>query len=510
MKKLATVLLSASVFFFATPAISFAVPLSNLNGLTAATQTFATSTAPNSPHLLVQSSGTVHTFKWNGTPWLLNQGGTGAIAFTTGSIPFISGDVFSENNVNFFWDNVKHALGIGNSSPQHALDVSGALYSRLVTVSPSPSVTVNWNAGNVQTLTLSSNSALTFSNGQAGGEYKLILNQDATGGRTVTWPSLVKWANRTTPTLTSAANAIDMASFTFDGSNYLASLGKNFGDTPSPVSVQVLVVAGGGGGSGAAAGDDGNGGGGAGGVLYEAAHTITAQAYAITIGLGGNGGATGHNHGIQGGNSVFDTMTAIGGGYGGDNFGAPPAGNGGSGGGAGGESTVGKGVGTVGQGNDGGNGFASEPFSAGGGGGAGTAGQDGNGSGGGGGGAGIANASVGDLLTLASAGASGFIAGGGGGSYWSPGFTAGTGGSGGGGAGGDNSNGSNGTTNTGGGGGGRVVGTGATGGNGGSGIVIIAAPIGTIASATGCTHTTVSGNDVWTCTASDTWTPTLP
>ena len=60
-----------------------------------------------------------------------------------------------------------------------------------------------------------------------------------------------------------------------------------------------------------------------------------------------------------------------------------------------------------------------------------------------------------------------------------------------------------------GGGGGNDNGPTHNGGAGGSGVVIITAPIGTIASAMGCTHTTVSGYDVWKCSASDTWMPTL-
>src|ERR1700683_4780365 len=83
-------------------------------------------------------------------------------------------------SVSFYVDDSGNT-GIGNSDPQDKLDVSGAMYSRLATTTAS----VDWNAGNVQSLTLSSNSTMTFSNGQAGGEYKLILVQDSTGGRNV-------------------------------------------------------------------------------------------------------------------------------------------------------------------------------------------------------------------------------------------------------------------------------------------------------------------------------------
>lgn len=499
MKKLAVLFFSTIVL--SVPAVSFAA-INNLNGLTAKDQTFATSTAPTSSHLLVQSSGSAHTFKWDGTPWLLNQGGTGATAFATGSVPFILNGMFSENNLNLFWDNVKHALGVGNSNPQHSLDVSGALYSRLVTVSPSSSVTVDWNAGNVQTLTLSSNSILTFSNGQAGGEYKLILNQDATGGRSVTWPSSVKWENKTTPTLTSITNATDMASFVFQGTYYLGSFASNFG-TSSPATVKALVVAGGGGG-GATAG----GGGGAGGYQYDATHTVSVQVYSVTVGAGGVGGGGGtQDNGIQGGNSVFDTIIATGGGYGGGSNASGNGGNGGSGGGAGNNNSTG-GMGS--QGSNGGDSCTNGGV-GGGGGGATTAGTNGSSVGCGpgvytgvAGGAGTANSISGASVTYAGGGGSGANA-------TTGSASGGAGGLGGGGSGGnynDSSPAVAGTANTGGGGGsGGYNGSFFAGAAGGSGVVIISYPTGNM-TATGGTITTSGSNTIHTFTSNGTFTVT--
>ena len=48
--------------------------------------------------------------------------------------------------------------------------------------------------------------------------------------------------------------------------------------------------------------------GGGGGVLYNSSYVVTPQAYTVTV---GNGGATPKNNGQ---NSVFGTITAIGGG----------------------------------------------------------------------------------------------------------------------------------------------------------------------------------------------------
>ena len=241
-------------------------------------------------------------------------------------------------------------------------------------------------------------------------------------------------------------------------------------------NVEVLVVGGGGAGGCANAG-----GGGAGGVQYNAAFAVTAQAYSVTVGIGGHGVAGAWNNpqkGVNGDDSVFDTLTALGGGGGAgfSNTGDYKGSNGGSGGGGGGADggkTRNTG-GTGSQGYNGGSGSVNNSTNAGGGGGgAGAIGATASDpSTGGAGGAGVSAYS--DLLIAADAGVdiagTHWIAGGGGGG--SNGNGEGAGGNGGGGAGGHSGTATAGTANTGGGGGGHGTNTG-TGANGGSGIVII-------------------------------------
>ncbi|HMV47620.1 MAG TPA: hypothetical protein PKD31_07700 [Blastocatellia bacterium] len=69
--------------------------------------------------------------------------------------------------------------------------------------------------------TLTGNNTFTFSNGVQGRTYTLIVIQDGTGGRTVTWPASVKWPGASAPALTSGANKRDIFVFVFDGTNYL-------------------------------------------------------------------------------------------------------------------------------------------------------------------------------------------------------------------------------------------------------------------------------------------------
>ncbi len=140
-------------------------------------------------------------------------------------------------------------------------------------------------------------------------------------------------------------------------------------------SVEVLVVAGGGGG-GAWVG----GGGGGGGVIYRPAFPVVpGTAYTVTVGAGGDGeynpgSYSGMPRATNGGNSVFGTLTAIGGGRGGSWSVYPPT-TGGSGGGSGNGAGA---AGTAGQGFAGGTGRGDSPngYPTGGGGGAGGPGEN--------------------------------------------------------------------------------------------------------------------------------------
>jgi hypothetical protein len=83
----------------------------------------------------------------------------------------------------------------------------------------STAVTVNWNDSNIQLVTLTGNATLTFTNPASGGRYVLIVKQDATGSRTVTWPAAVLWSGGSAPTLTTTASKVDVISFLYDNVN---------------------------------------------------------------------------------------------------------------------------------------------------------------------------------------------------------------------------------------------------------------------------------------------------
>ena len=277
------------------------------------------------------------------------------------------------------------------------------------------------------------------------------------------------------------------------------STGSGTFSVPNGVSaVNVLVVAGGGGGGAANStkGTDGGGGGGAGGLIYRPAFPVTpggTQPYTVGGGGQGNSQWSHSNDGNyqKGQNSVFGSLTALGGGAGQSGPGGPITGShyqGGSGGGAGNGggngNTGGQGIqsqqpgdsGTYGFGNPGGSTPNQTPY-------------NGNGGGGSGGAAGAwsapASGAAGAGKSYSISGSSVSYAGGGGGAGGGPGAGGGSQGAAGGGNGKPSVDasplsGTNGGANRGsGGGGGAGLDTASRpwnsgqGGTGGSGIVIV-------------------------------------
>lgn len=89
--------------------------------------------------------------------------------------------------------------------------------------------TIDLANGSLQILTLTGNCTFTFPTPTAGKSFTLFLKQDATGSRTVTWASSVKWPSSTAPTVTSTASKGDKFVFTADGTYWWGSVaGQNY------------------------------------------------------------------------------------------------------------------------------------------------------------------------------------------------------------------------------------------------------------------------------------------
>lgn len=91
-------------------------------------------------------------------------------------------------------------------------------------------ITFNLATSNWHTVTLGGNRTLALSGGVTGQQFTLVLVQDGTGSRTVTWFSGIKWAGGSAPTLTTTASKADIFTFkqTGTGAYYGMIAGQNF------------------------------------------------------------------------------------------------------------------------------------------------------------------------------------------------------------------------------------------------------------------------------------------
>lgn len=345
------------------------------------------------------------------------------------------------------------------------IGTTGALQGTCSTAHPSPS-------GLVATPTSSSSISLSWT--AVTGATGYTLQRDTT-------------ASFNTPTTVNQVGTSYVSSGLTQGSTYYyrvrsvtSGINSGWSSATSAIpqaTVQALVVAGGGGGGG---GNNAGGGGGAGGLIYNSSYVVAAGPVTVTVESGGTGGTMNADTATNGGNSVFGSLTAVGGGRGAYASPSNPAGFVGGSGGGGGAYISGSplgGLGISGQGNSGGNGYVLGTYTyttSGGGGGAGGV-----------GGNGAAIAGVGGVgVQYSISGTATYYAGGGGGGSWNGYGTSNVGGLGGGGNGGQSSSATAGTANTGGGGGGAGY-PATTAGNGGSGVVIISYPTGSLSASGG-------------------------
>ena len=346
-------------------------------------------------------------------------------------------------------------------------DMGDSVASAAVSISTlsTPDAPTSLSAGSITTTSV----AISFTPGAQGGSaisnYQYALSTN--GGSTYGSFTALSPADATSPITISGLTAatayyVKLKAVNTDGTGAESSA-VSF---TTSITVDYLVLAGGGGG-GTLGGGGGAGGlrstvtaSGGGGSAETALTLASATNYTVTIGAGGAPSTDGSSIVASNGvNSIFDSITSIGGG-GGGSFQGSVVGNGGCGGGVMCYGTTPVGTGTVNQGRNGG---LAPTAGCGGGGGTDTVGLTGTNDAGGYGGNGTAVSITGSSVTYG---------GGGGGGSNAP--TAGSGGSGGGGHGSPNTFGNNGTANLGGGaGGGGNDGTYRRGGTGGSGVVIL-------------------------------------
>jgi len=186
------------------------------------------------------TSGGVPYFS-SGTAWassaalaanaLVIGGGAGAAPATTttgtGVLTFL-GTPSSANLISAMTDETGSGLLVFNNTPSLTNPTVTNYVETLYSANTSTAITVSLANGTVQNLTLTGNATITMPTAVAGKSFIIILSQDATGSRTVTW-STVSWPSATAPTVTSTASKKDIYSFFSDGTSWFGTtIGQNY------------------------------------------------------------------------------------------------------------------------------------------------------------------------------------------------------------------------------------------------------------------------------------------
>jgi hypothetical protein len=91
-------------------------------------------------------------------------------------------------------------------------------------------ITFDMATSPIHRVTLGGNRTLAVSNVATSQAFVVILLQDGSGSKLVSWWAGIKWVNATAPTLTTTANRYDIFAFIYDGTNYYGSIvGQNYG-----------------------------------------------------------------------------------------------------------------------------------------------------------------------------------------------------------------------------------------------------------------------------------------
>lgn len=163
----------------------------------------------------------------NVTNQILESNASGALSwiatptYTDTSIYAADGALAGARVVTMAGNNLTFNSTGGLFTIQKNLKVEGQSYGDITSVS---NATVNWDNGNIQSITLPSGaSTYVPNNPQAGATYILKIIQPSAGDGTITWGSSVKWPGATAPTLTASNAAVDVVTLIYDGTDYLAT-----------------------------------------------------------------------------------------------------------------------------------------------------------------------------------------------------------------------------------------------------------------------------------------------
>ena len=173
----------------------------------------------------VNALGTVSSGVWNGSEVTVPYGGTG-VATLTGIVKGNGQSAFSAATAGTDYVTPTGTETLTNKTLTNPTVTN--YVETPFTANSSTAITLALTNGTVQIITLTGNATITMPTAVSGKSFLLMLKQDGTGSRTVTW-STVKWPGGTAPTITATASKQDIYSFFSDGTNwYGATISQNY------------------------------------------------------------------------------------------------------------------------------------------------------------------------------------------------------------------------------------------------------------------------------------------
>lgn len=173
----------------------------------------------------VNALGTISSGVWNGTEITVPYGGTG-VATLTGIVKGNGQSAFSAAVAGTDYVTPTGTETLTNKTLTNPTVTN--YVETPYTANSSTAITLALTNGTVQIITLTGNATITMPTATSGKSFLLMLKQDGTGSRTVTW-STVKWPAGTAPTITSTASKQDIFSFFADGTNwYGVTVAQNY------------------------------------------------------------------------------------------------------------------------------------------------------------------------------------------------------------------------------------------------------------------------------------------
>lgn len=168
------------------------------------------------------------------TKRVTGQGFSSGVMRKLGSIPSTDADTIAIANVSndLQWRLESNGPTYAVAATNRAQTYNKTQVVSSVALTDAATIATDAEASNVFTVTLGGNRTLgaptNLGYGWSGGTYLWIITQDGTGSRTLAYNSVFKFPGGTAPTLTTAANAVDVLTCVNHGSILLCNLTKDF------------------------------------------------------------------------------------------------------------------------------------------------------------------------------------------------------------------------------------------------------------------------------------------